>query len=164
MWLRTTLVKFTDGWHLFEFGDLQSFTEKTRVGKGLQGVLTLAHVYAIPPEQWGFNVDPANLPAFAQQVEQPADEMQAEHDAVIVDGVQLSMSSSLANIRIGCESSGLSKRGGKEKCLKRMLGHVRAQELIAATSATVKVQRENVRVPVAKPVVPTQAMVDEHSL
>ena len=43
--------------------------------------------------------------------------------------------------------------------------HVRAQELIAATS-TVKVQRENVGVPVAqaKPVVPTQTMMYEHSL
>ena len=32
----------------------------------------------IPPEQLGFSVDPANLPALAQQVAQPADEMQAE--------------------------------------------------------------------------------------
>ena len=199
MWLRTTLVKFADGWRLFEFCkqvcDLQGLTEKMRVGRGFQGVLTLAHVYAIPPERLGFNVDPTNLPALAQQVqfEQPADEMQdeaearevpvevetgearqedravealVEHDAVIVDGVQLSLNSSLANIRIGCESLGLFKRGGKEKCLKRMLEHVSAQEFTAATSATVKVQRENVRVPVeqAKPVVPTQAMVDEHSL
>ena len=64
-------------------------------------------------------MNPANLPPLAQQVEQPAAEMQAvevetgearqedraveapvEHDAVIVDGVQLSMSSSLANIWI----------------------------------------------------------------
>ena len=173
MWLRTTLVKFRDGWRLFEFckqiGDLQTFTERMRVRADFQGVLTLAHVYAIPPEQLGFNVDPANLPALAQQVEQRADEIEVEaeerevpvdieigeaapedraveapveHDAVIVDGVSLSLSSSLANIRLGCESLGLSKRGGKEQCLKRMLEHVRAQELIAATSATVKVQRE----------------------
>ena len=197
MWLRTTLVTFRDGWRLFEFckqiGDLQTFTERLRVGANFQGVLTLAHVYAIPPEQLGFNVDPANLPPLAQQVEQPADEIEfeaeerevpvdieiaeaapedrvveapVEHDAVIVDGVTLSLSSSLANIRLGCESLGLSKRGGKEKCLKRMLEHVRAQELIAATSATVKVQRENSRVPAeqSRPIVPSQSMIDEHSL
>ena len=142
MWLRTTLVKFRDGWRLFEFctqlGDLQTYTEKLRVGADFQGVLTLAHVCAIPPKQLGFNVDPANLPPFAQQVEQPADEIEleaeerevpvdieigeaapedrvveapVEHDAVIVDGVSLSLSS-LANIRLGCESLGLSKRGG----------------------------------------------------
>ena len=194
MWLRAALVTFRDGWRLFEFckqiGDLQTFTERLPVGANFQGVLTLAHVYAIPPEQLGFNVDPAPL---AQQVEQPADEIEVEaeerevpvdieiaeaapedrvveapveHDAVIVDGVTLSLSSSLANIRLVCESLGLSKRGGKETCLKRMLEHVRAQELIAATSATVKVQRENSRVPAeqSRPIVPSQSMIDEHSL
>ena len=129
----------------------------------------------------------------AQQVEQPADEIEVdaeerevpvdieiaeaapedgvveapvEHDAVIVDGVTLSLSSSLANIRLGCESLGLSKRGGKEKCLKRMLEHVRAQELIAATSATVKAQRENSRVPAeqSRRIVPSQSMIGEHAL
>ena len=116
----------------------QTYTEKLRVGADCQGVLTLAHIYAIPPKRWGFNVDPANLPPFAQQVEQAADEIEVEaeerevpvdieigeadpedrvveapveHDAVIVDGVSLSLSS-LANIRLGCESLGLSKRGG----------------------------------------------------
>ena len=93
-------------------------------------------------------------------------EAPVEHDAVIVDGVSLSLSSSLANIRLGCESLGLSKCCGKEKCLKRMLEHVGAQELIAATSATVKMQRENSRVPaeLSRPVVPSQSMIDEHAL
>ena len=151
---------------MFEFckqiTDLQTYTGKLRVGEDFQGVLTLAHVYAIPPGQLGFNVDPANLPPLAQQVDQPADEIEVEaeeravpvdieaaeaapedreveatveHSAVIVDGALLSLSSSLANIRLGCESLGLSKRGGKEKCLKRMLEHVRAQELTARQEA-----------------------------
>ena len=90
-----------------------------RVGADFQGVLALAHVYASPPEKLGFNVDPANFP-LAQQVEQPADETEfeaeerevpvdvevgevapedrvveapVEHDAVIVNGVPLSLSS-----------------------------------------------------------------------
>ena len=197
MWLRTTLVKFTDGWYLFEFckqlADLNVMNQELNVGAGFQGVLTIAHVFALSPEQLGFNVGERDLPILAQQAEQSTDEMQAEaeeravpadvevaeepqedrvveapaeHDAVIVDGVQLSMNSSLANIRIGCESLGLSKRGGKQRCLKRMLEHVQAQELIAATSTTGKIQRENARVPVeqSRPVVPTQAMIDEHAL
>ena len=129
-----------------------------RVGSGFQGVLTLGHTYTVPAEQLGFNVDSGSLPALAQPVERSADEIQAEaievevpvddetgeahpddraveapvdFDSVVVDGVQLSLSSSLANIRIGCESLCLSKRGGKEKCLKRMLEHLKSQELIA---------------------------------
>ena len=82
MWLCTTLVKFRDGWRLFEFwkqiGDLQTFAERMRVGADFQGVLTLAHVYAIPPEQLGFDVGPAVLPPLAQQVEQPPDEIEVE--------------------------------------------------------------------------------------
>ena len=83
-----------------------------------------------------------------------------------MDGVSLSLSSSLASIRLGCESLGLPKRGGKEKCLKRMLEHVRAQELIAATSATVKIPRENSKVPteLSRPVVPSQSMIDVPAL
>ena len=47
-----------------------------------------------------------------------------------------------------------------------MLEHVRAQELIAATSATVKIQRENASVPAeqSRPVVPSQSMIYEHAL
>ena len=83
-----------------------------------------------------------------------------------MDGVSLSLASSLANIRLGCESLGLSKRGGKEKCQKCLLEHVRAQELSAATSATVKIRRENSKVPAeqSRPVVPSQSMIDEHAL
>ena len=108
----------------------------------------------------------------AQQVEQPDDEIQAdvearavpadlevaeerqedqvveapiEHDSVIVDGVEFCMSSSLAAIPAGCESLGLSKRGGKQKCLKRMIELVQSQELMAAIATTVKVWQEHVR-------------------
>ena len=118
MWLRTTLVKFTDGWYLFEcckqIADLNVMNEKLNVGVGFQGVLTLAHVFALSPEQLGFNVGERDLPLLAQQAEQSTVEMQAEaeeravpadveaaeepqedraveapveHDAVIVDGV-----------------------------------------------------------------------------
>lgn len=59
MRLCTTLVKF-NGWHMFEYCkplyDLQTYTEKMRVGSSFQGVLTLAHTRAIPPEQLGFDV------------------------------------------------------------------------------------------------------------
>ena len=108
--------------------DLQTYTEKMHVGDSFQGVLTLAHTRAIPPEQLGFNVDSDSLPALAQHAERSAEELEqeaieievpvdeetgearlddraveapVEFDSVVVDGVQLSRSSSLANIRIG---------------------------------------------------------------
>ncbi len=112
----------------------KALLNRFELARDFRDVVTLAHIYAIPPELLGFNVGPANLPPWAQQVEQPADEMQAEveapeapvevetgearpedcaveapveRDADIVDDGQLSMSSSLVNIRIGCESLGL---------------------------------------------------------
>ena len=109
---------------------------------------------------------PANVEVAEDKQEDRVVEPPIEHDSGTGDGGQLSLSSSLAALRVGCESLGLSKRGGKQKCLKSMIEHVRAQELIAATATTVKVQQENVRVPVerAKPVLPTAAMIDEHAL
>ena len=50
MWLRTTLVKFRDGWHMFD--DLQTYTEKMCVGSGFQGVLTLAHTMLFHLSSW----------------------------------------------------------------------------------------------------------------
>jgi len=49
--------------------DLQTYTEKMRVGDSFQGVLTLAHAFAFPPEKLGFNVDSDSLPALAQPAE-----------------------------------------------------------------------------------------------
>ncbi len=88
MWLRTTLVKFTDGWYLFEFckqiADLETMTEKLKEGRGFQGVLTIADVFALSHEQLVFDVDNRDLPAFAQQVDQSPDEMQAEAEECAV--------------------------------------------------------------------------------
>ena len=195
MWLRTTLVKFADGWRMYEYckplTELQSYNEKIRVDDSFQGVLTLAHTYAIPPEQLRFNVEgavpalvaPAGMPAEeaeeeAIETEVPVDEgtgeahpddravEAVEFDAVVVDGVRLSVHSSLASIPAGCEALGLSRRGGKDKCLKRMLEHVKSQELLAATAATAKLERERTRhaVEQSRPEIPTQSMIDEHSL
>jgi hypothetical protein len=42
---------------------------------------------------------------------------------VYIDGVALTVDSSLRALRAGCESLGLSKRGSKQVCMKRMLDH-----------------------------------------
>ena len=61
-----------------------------------------------------------------------------DEDAVYLDGVKLTLEDSLKNLRLGCESLGLSKRGSKEQCLKRTIEHVRKQELFAAHEAAIK--------------------------
>ena len=82
----------------------------------------------------GARAVPPDVEVAEERQEDRVVEAPVDHDSVTVDGVQLSMSSSLAAIRAGCESLGLSQRGGKQKCLKRMIEHVQAQELIAATA------------------------------
>ena len=55
-----------------------------------------------------------------------------EEAVVYIDGTALTVNSSLRALRAGCESFGLSKRGSKQMCLKRMLDHLQMQTLLAA--------------------------------
>eukprot|EP00435_Cladocopium_sp_Y103_P056466 s692_g19.t1 len=55
---------------------------------------------------------------------------------VYVDGTALTADSSLR--AAGCESFGLSKRGNKQACLKRMLDHIQTQTLLAALLMALK--------------------------
>ena len=54
---------------------------------------------------------------------------------VVVDGVTLSMDSSLATLRHGAQSLGLGRSGGKATVLKRIRDHLTKQSLIAAHRA-----------------------------
>ena len=69
-------------------------------------------------------------------------------------------------LRAVCSALGVSGRGGKAKCLQRMVGHVRAQALIAAHGVEVRLRGELERQPVAqsRPEEPSQAEVENHSL
>ena len=42
------------------------------------------------------------------------------------------------------------RRGGKAKCLKRIVDHVRAQSLLAAHSAEIKLEAESERIPIGQ--------------
>ena len=66
-----------------------------------------------------------------------------EDHEIVVDGVTMNMDCNLKTLQAGCTSLGLSGRGGKAKCLKRMVDHLRAQALITAHGATVKLRAED---------------------
>ena len=89
-----------------------------------------------------------------------------DSETVMVDGILMSTSCTLKVLRAGCSSLGLSGRGSKSKCLKRMVEHVRAQTLLAAHGAEIKIRNELERAPVAqtKPDEPSQQEVENHSL
>ena len=55
-----------------------------------------------------------------------------EEAVVYIDGTALTVNSPLRALRAGCESFGLSKRGSKQMCLKRILDHLQMQTLLAA--------------------------------
>ena len=85
---------------------------------------------------------------------------------VYIDGVALTLDSTLRALRAGCESLGLSKRGSKQTCMKRMLDHVQTQTLLAAHSAEVRLKAEAEREVRGQkiPSVPTQVEIDNHNL
>ena len=89
-----------------------------------------------------------------------------DEQTVTVDGVVMNLQCTLKVLRAGCNSLGISGRGGKAKCLQRMVDHVRAQALIAAHGAEVRLRGELERQPVAqsKPEEPSQAEVENHAL
>ena len=78
----------------------------------------------------------------------------------------MNLQCTLKVLRAGCSALGVSSRGGKAKCLQRMVDHVRAQALIAAHGAEVRLGGELEPQPVAqaKPEEPSQAEVENHAL
>ena len=91
-------------------------------------------------------------------------EFTGDDKTVVVDGVTMSLSCTLKTLRAGCSALGLSGRGGKVKCLKRMVEHVRAQALLAAHGAQMRLRGETERIPVAqtRPEEPTQREIENH--
>ena len=66
---------------------------------------------------------------------------------VVVDGVSMTLDCTLKTLRAGCKSLGLSGRGSKWKCIQRMVEHIKAQTLLAAHGAEVKLKNEIERTP-----------------
>ena len=157
-------------------------------------VLTLAHVHSVPSEELGFriieddsrpifdddiDVDDSEEPQQAQPVEEtPADVPEAEpldEDRVIpyfdestitIDGITYTHDTPLRGLRAGCTSLGLSKRGSKKECMKRMIEFVKTRELMEAQAVEAKLKQDVERhaVPQRKPVEPSAAVRDAHNL
>eukprot|EP00435_Cladocopium_sp_Y103_P038920 s137_g10.t1 len=158
-------------------------------------VITLAHKYAVPDSDLGFYMYdrarpveqaietedegyepdlapdpiPEEPPVAPDGEGEPLEEdrlVPFEDDTAVVDGVTMNMACTLKTLQAGCTSLGLSGRGGKAKCLKRMIDHLRAQTMIAAHGATIKLKAESERVPVGqfKPDEPSQQEIENHSL
>ena len=89
-----------------------------------------------------------------------------DSETVIVDGIAMTMECTLKILKAGCNSLGLSGRGGKAKCLKRMAEHIKAQSLLAAHGAEVRLKSETERTPIAqsKPEEPTAQELENHAL
>jgi len=89
-----------------------------------------------------------------------------DSETVIVDGVAMTMDCTLKTLKGGCSSLGLSGRGGKAKCLKRMAEHIKAQSLLAAHGAEVRLKSETERIPIAqsKPEEPSAQELENHAL
>ena len=89
-----------------------------------------------------------------------------DESTVTVDGTVLSYDHSLKALRAGCQALGLSKRGSKKDCMRRMLEFVKTRELVEAQAveATLKKDSERVAIPQKKPVEPTESMKQAHNL
>ena len=113
-------------------------------------------------------VRPDPVPAAPDEQEQAVVDRDVGDDCreVLIDGVKLDSNSSLATLRGACDSLGLSRGGGKMKCLKRLWDHLQTQEMIAAHDAQRHLQGDIMRPAVGQPVPaePSQAQKDEHCL
>ena len=111
--------------------------------------------------------DPS-VPAAPDEAE-PADvdrcEPLSSHE-VIVDGVTLNSNTTLKVIRTACDSLGLSKTGGKAKCLSRLHNFLSTQELVAqhAASTALTSATERAAVTLRVPEQPSEEDRRAHSL
>ena len=81
-----------------------------------------------------------------------------------VDGIVFTHDSPLCGLRADCTSLGLSTRGSKKGCMKRMIEFVKARELMEAQAVDAKLKQDCERhaIPQRKPVEPSEAVRDAH--
>ena len=90
----------------------------------------------------------------------------ARDDEVIVDGITLTSKSSLASLRAGCRSYGISTSGSEVKYFGRLRNHQKSLELQTITHAAQDALNAEVRVPngPSLPKPPNNAVQDAHRL
>ena len=107
----------------------------------------------------------ADLPA---QFEAPvADDEPADHDEVVagpeevvIEGTRIDSTSSLAVLKAACGSLGISVHGSRAQLFKRLVQHLKQQDLLAAHSVKHNLSKELQR-PVTQPGVPAMPTEDE---
>ena len=84
----------------------------------------------------------------------------------VVNGVELTMDSTLATLRAGLTFYNLSTSGSKQKCFTRLANYQKQQELEIITAAANQAQREDVREPQAPKlaVPPSEKEQQQHAL
>ena len=102
----------------------------------------------IPPER-------AKLPVGAYVI-QPFDE-----DKLVVNGVELTRVSKLADLRAACTHYNLSTSGGKHKCYKRLVGHMKQLELELIDAAAHRMDANLQRDPQSPPLASLAVAPDE---
>eukprot|EP00435_Cladocopium_sp_Y103_P064564 s72_g26.t1 len=87
-------------------------------------------------------------------------------DKLMVNGVELTATSSLAALRAGLSFYTLSTSGSKQKCFTKLLNHAKRLELETVTAAAKNAQMDEQRVPSAPPlaVPPSEAEQQQHAL
>ena len=87
-------------------------------------------------------------------------------DKLVVNGVELTMDSTLAALRAGLTFYNLSTSGSKQKCFTRLANHQKQQELEIITAAANQAQREDLREPQAPKlaVPPSEKEQQQHAL
>ena len=90
----------------------------------------------------------------------------ADETSITADGITFTHDSPLRGLRAGCTSLGLSTRGSKKDCMKRMIEFVKTRELMEAQAVEAKLKQDCERhaIPQRKPVEPSEAVRDAHNL
>eukprot|EP00435_Cladocopium_sp_Y103_P013590 s5234_g3.t1 len=137
-------------------------------------VLTLAHVHCVASEDLGFRfIEGEQRPFFDDDVpeepgppqpviEEPAAVPEAEpldEDRVVPYQDESSVTVDGIVFTAGCTALGLSKRGSKKDCMKRMVEVVKTRELMEAQAVEAKLKQDVERhaIPQSKPVAPSDA-------
>ena len=90
----------------------------------------------------------------------------AADDKIHVNGVEITVNSTLAVMRQALTWYGLSASGGKDRCFRKLLNHQKALELEAMTAAARAAADDDVRIPHSSPIhqPPDEATVQKHEL
>ena len=100
------------------------------------GELAEVHVEPIPDAE----IEPPPQP-FAEQRSGEG------RQSVVYDGIELSLASTLGARRAACASAGLSKSGGKQRCLDRLKGYLEKQRIALQAEVAQTVESDSRRDP-----------------